>query len=171
MDEVVGVSGFGTPDAVDAALADYFPAGVGLWNNQTDMLLYALLLEQQADRYQGGGPVDVSAYLEQQYQQIETGQSNGLGATYASVELDGSDLGERYHEIDLDFTAQEVDLRGFGAEVHVQFGPSVSSPNGVVKYQSGDAPVTGIPVNTSVIKVRDPTDSITGMTVDCWGDR
>jgi hypothetical protein len=156
---------------IDAVLGEYIPINESntpleeLLTDESDQLLFAVLSELRASRYQTG-QYDIQAAL-------ATGESETIdkSATYETVTVDADPLqdSDDWVEIDLDFVTQEVDIR-FDDAVYVVFQKQFGSDD-VIAYSADDSPIAGIPVSTSWIYVA-AQDGTTGATIqlEAWGD-
>lgn len=149
----------GTSSRVDEVLGNYPGLHAGLFSNETDALLAALVIEQRAERYgerpQLGG------------QQPDPSE---VHATYAGHAFD-VESAEEWAELEPGFVAGEVDIRA-DAAVQVAFEAPATSESSVLLYRASDLPVTGIPVRTGKVWVRANSSADTPFTafVDAWGD-
>jgi len=155
---------------IDAMLGEYIPVGQTntpmeeLLTDESDQLLYALLVEMRAARF-SRGQYDIQGAM----QRSETDSVDTEG-TYVSRSVDVPELNssDDWEPLDLDFVTGEVDLR-FDSDIQVAF---VKDPGDgdVVPYSVSDSPVVGIPVETSWIWVVAQSGS-GGATVqiDAWG--
>ena len=157
---------------IDRLLGEYLPVQQGpvedVLSSETDQLLYAVLLEMRARRMQNGAS-DIRTLLEQQRQATEQGTPDVQG-TYTSrdLELDSLDTADDWEKVDLDFVTSEIDLR-FSDPIAVAFRDPTDEEY-IVKYDGGESPVTGLPVETSEIHLgAQQSTSGASLTLQAWG--
>lgn len=138
----------GTPDGIDELLEEYHAVlPHQLLHNETDSLLAALLMELKAQRISGGDSEAASLIIEQQRQEYKTDQE---GVYHASTPTpDASD----WLEVDLEFTASEIDLRNISGPIDVAFSDPGDGAD-TIRYDSTDSPIAGIGVRTSTVWFR-----------------
>jgi len=112
--------------------------------DEEKLLLYALLLEMRAQRLNPDAN-DIEVALDEREDSPTTGASY-LSTTESLSERQNTNDAEI---LDLNFRAQEVDLR-FDDDITVAFNDFSSSDN-QVDYSASDSPVVGIPVSTGKI--------------------
>lgn len=158
------MKGISHNEAVQELIEEYHASmPPALTQNETDMLLAALLMEMQAQRVSQGTPETVDVILEDRRREL--GGSSATG-TYRTQKVEA---GNDWHEIDLSFTTSEVDVRKISGPVEIAFADK-SDPGNVIPYDSGDSPLQGIQVATSNIWIRSATDGATEtMYVEAWG--
>lgn len=131
--------------------------------NETDMLLAALLMELKAQRLSDGVSESADVLIEQQRADYSDGSDHARGTYHSEqVTVDANE----WTEIDLDFIAGEVDLRGITDVIEVAFADPTGE-NAVIEYDSNDSPVAGIPVQTSRVWLRGKSTSTT-LTMEAW---
>lgn len=146
---MVPVTEFGTPSRTDELLARYPGLHSGVFANETDALLTALLLEERADRT-GTNPTVGQDALE----------PDDVGSTYAHIRETFSP-GEGWTQYQPGFVSSEIDIQatnpdnlGSSGTLYVGFtedkpqGAAPGEPSDIVRYKQGDLPVAGIPANT-----------------------
>jgi hypothetical protein len=158
---------------IDDLLAEYVPPEGSFvedaLSDETDQLLYALLLETRVRRYQAG-ITDLQTALNSQQEANEQGTPSTTG-TYTSRELDLPELDtqEDWQDLDLDFVTSEVDLR-FDAGVLVAYDRPTEDER-VIEYAGNESPVVGTPVQTSTIWLAaQPGSGGATATVEAWSD-
>lgn len=146
---------FGTNTYIDALLDEYIgpeQRGNQLLEDETNTLLYALLLETKALRARQTGDVQDARTIVEIVQEDLDGNAESEG-TYHSFSETVSDtsFSSSDPDIDIDWTANEVDIRTTEPIV-VAFANPANDENRV-EYSSADSPVAGIPVQTSKVWV------------------
>lgn len=132
--------------------------------NETDMLLAALLMELKAQRISAGDSSEsVDVIIEQQRKDYADGSKDSRGTYHA--EKVTAPAGE-WTEIDLEFIASEIDLRNISGAVEVAFADPTGDSN-VIKYDDTDAPVQGIRVQTGRLWFRGRSAEQT-LNVEAW---
>jgi len=139
---------------VDRILGEYIPLNEAntpieeLLTDESDQLLYALLVEMRASRF-ARGQYDIQSVLDGAMN-ANSGDVD-VDATYRTetVALDELATGDEWVRFDLDFVTDEIDLR-FDAAINVALAKDLSSED-VVQYGTNDSPVVGIPASTSWI--------------------
>lgn len=164
----------GTRSEVAGVLSEYFDgSAAGLLENETDHLLYAVLVELRAQR-QREGVADLRAFRERQREEEQQGQPTERGE-YRSINFDGDqreplaevDSADDYQEIELSFVSSQIDLR-FNADLVVAFDLP-DEQDDVVTYSADSSPVVGIPVETSKIWIGAQPGTGGGQaTVEVW---
>jgi hypothetical protein len=165
---------------IDTLLAEYVPGDDSLaeevLTDETDQLLYALLLEMRVSRFNQQGAQDIETALANIRDTTETGAPDQTG-TYASVRFDDAgdqrdnlpelQTGDDWQEVELDFVTSEVDLR-FGDAIAVAF-EEPQQEESVVRYAGDESPVVGVPVQTSTIWLgAQPGSGGATATVEAW---
>lgn len=145
----------GTSERVDQVIGRYPGLHAGLFANETDALLAALVLEQQADRL-GGNPEATTGDNEQQDPTEVTG-------TYWSRTLT---VGTSWEEYEWSFVSQEIDLRHFSDTFDIAF-MDPAADEAVISYKAADAPVAGIQVETHKVWIRSPNGEQT-LDIEVW---
>jgi hypothetical protein len=166
------MSTFGTDTAIDAALADYLPQTDSLprelLQDETNALLYAALLELQLLRYDRTNRTDPPSLLIEEQEREAGNQTEARGRYLADVyEVTDSE----WTEVDLSFDSKEIDLRNLTDPVKIAFAPPAGGSN-IVRYDSTDSPVAGIPVTTRKVwlRARDGVGS-TAVYMEVWSQR
>jgi len=159
---------------IDQILGEYVPINETnspineLVTDESDQLLYALLVELRAARF-GRGQYDLQSVLQDQME-ADTGDVD-VDAIYRTETYEVTETNDRddWQKVDLDFVTEEIDLR-FDDAVKVAFAKQPGSDD-VVTYGSADSPVVGIPASTSWIWIA-AQDGTSGATVqvEAWGD-
>jgi len=163
---------FGTDTLIDTALADYLPQTDSLprelLEDETNALLYAALLELQLLRYDRTNRTEPPRLLIEEQESEAGGQTEARGRYLAdSYEVTDAE----WTEVDLSFDSKEIDLRNLTDPVKVAFAPPAGGDN-VVRYDSTDSPVAGIPVTTRKVwlRAKDGVGS-TGVFMEVWSQR
>ncbi|WP_255198009.1 hypothetical protein [Halorarius litoreus] len=163
----------GTSERVDDVLGQYPGLYSGLFHNETDALLAALVIEQQANR-EGTNPT--------------VGQDgrnpDEVGGVYAEC-IDILRPNEGWQHYQPGFVSKEVDIRipdvgdlADGERVLVGYTreqpedpDGLEEPSEVIYYEKEDFPITGTPVETGNIWMRVEEDASSQVTakVEVWG--
>ena len=155
---------------IDTILGEYVPINETnssieeLLTDESDQLLYALLVELRASRFDRG-QYDIQDSLA-----VDDGNVD-VDATYRTETFDAAVPDDRddWKRFDLDFVTEEIDLR-FSDAINVALVKQPSDGD-IVQYNSADSPVVGIPASTSWIWVsaQDGTGGAS-VTMEAWGD-
>lgn len=148
---------------IDRLTSEYLPRVQGieeLFENETDKLLYGVLVELQIQN--GRKPADVVLDDQERADRVPTGNYESHEVT-----VDSTDWGD---PIELDRDTESVDLRNFSNGIEVAFKDPKKHSNAKVPYASGDAPVVGIPVRTARVWLRKQSGaSDSTVRLDAWG--
>lgn len=137
---------------VDELIAEYHAVlPPELFEDETDQLLAALLMELKAQRIASGDSTEsVDVIIEQQRKDHADG-SNATRGTYHAEEVE-TDASEWY-KVDLEFTASQIDLRNIAGGIRVAFA-NPEGENNVIEYDQNDDVVLGIDVQTNKLWFR-----------------
>lgn len=157
----------GTPQVVRPLVEEYLgPLPPELLTDDTNALLGALLMELQAQRMSGGGPSDVSVFLEQRRRDLEN-SSDDSRALYHSTDVTAPK--NEWESIELEFFSSEIDLRKIDGAVDVAFvDPRDSGDEAVISYDQADSPLAGIPAETQKVWFRGDGAQRT-LKMEAWG--
>jgi len=155
---------------IDQILGEYIPVQEmntpweELLTDESDQLLFALLVELRARRYQTGA-YDIQSVLSTGETYDVDESATYLTDSYNVSEINGS---EDWTLVDLDFVTEEIDLR-FDADINVVLQKPFGSDD-VIQYATADSPVVGIPASTSWIYLG-AQNGTGGATVqlEAWG--
>lgn len=132
----------GTGQRVDEVLAQYPGLESGLFANETDALLAALLIEQQGQRIGSDPSLGVDRDPDQ------------VGATYHSEAFTATS--SSWYNVTPGFVSNAVDLR-FTEPVVVAYTadqPPENNDDKLVSYAANDSPVPGVSVHTGNVWVK-----------------
>lgn len=164
----------GTNTYIDQLLDDYVPPeqrGSQLFEDETNALLYATIVELQALRASMSGDADAARSVVEIVRQDLDGSSESEGTYHSFSEtVSSSNYNASEPDVDLDWTATEIDIRTTEPIV-VAFSNPANDENRI-EYSSADSPIAGIPVRTSKVWVWKQSGAADAdVDVELWRDQ